>query len=270
MYRTIKLLAVFGAATLLLMPRLFAGLSATLYYQADGQPSGYRDPGSSGGEFSAVLSGNSTLDSYILANYASVAKTTVTSGHTKETAIETFCVETTVTFTPGTTYNAAIGSSVVPGEAPIALGTAWLYMEFATGGLATYGYNYSTSGSARELSADELQDAIWYLQGETPLSSSLYHFNSSDPFLLAAEQFLDGSTGSTALNDIKTAATSGEYGVYALNLSTTDKDGKTVYAQDQLVYCPVPEPATVTAGLLLLLPLAASTFRILRQKRVPG
>ena len=53
----------------------------------------------------------------------------------------------------------------------------------------------------------------------------------------------------------------GAYGVVALNL--TDKQGN--YYQSQLGM--VPEPSTVVAGALLLLPFGVSTVRILRKSR---
>jgi hypothetical protein len=49
--------------------------------------------------------------------------------------------------------------------------------------------------------------------------------------------------------------------VAALNL------GDPGQVQAQLVIVPVPEPTTVIAGVLLLLPFGASTLKILRKKR---
>jgi hypothetical protein len=260
--------------------QVFAGMTVKLYTQTDGQPSGYRDPKSYGGEFAAVLSGTSTYNTEVidnanvLAHYSSKATTTVNG----QSAFETFCIEVNQTFSPGTSYNAQAGSVVVPGGPVnyVTLGTAYLYSQFAQGILS--GYNYSTSGTGRELSSDELQDAIWYLQGEingsgtvtvsgseiSSVNDSLYTFTTSDPFLTLAEQAIFGKTGSTQLTAIQANA-KGAYDVLALNLSSTS-NGKTVYNQDQLVYCPVPEPATFAAGALLLFPLGWSAIRALRKK----
>jgi hypothetical protein len=138
-------------------------------------------------------------------------------------------------------------------------------MEFATGKLASVGadsYTYAT-GSGRETAADELQDAIWYLQGEvTGTIKGTYSFNSStDPFLKLVESEF-GSLANAEKSDL-----SNNYGVMVLNLTSTGQNGQTVYDQDQLVYCPVPEPATVAAGALLLVPLGWSGLRALRNRK---
>jgi hypothetical protein len=252
----------------------FAGLTVTLYTQSDGQPSGYRDPKSYGGEFTAVLSGNTALNTYELANYSSKAEAKLSNG---STGIETFCIEINQVFSPGTSYNAQIENAVVPGgpDSYIALGTAYLYSQFAMGTLSDF--TYSTSGTGRELTSDELQDAIWYLQGEitssgkvsvsgseiSTVNDSLYTFNAlTDPFILLAEEAIEKSTNSAALAAIE-ANGNGAYNVLALDL--TGSKGQT--AQDQLIYCPVPEPATVAAGAILLFPLGFSTIRALRKNK---
>lgn len=271
---------------MLMTSQAFAGLTVKLYDQDDGQPKGYRDPNACGGEFTAVLSGNSALNTCILDNYSQDAKTSINGVE----GIETFCVETAITFLPGAAYDASIGSQIKPNVAPgstsIAVGAAWLYQQFVTGDLSASsegGYEYTTlTASGREKSGDELQDAIWYLEGEITstgrvvsgddvksVNNSTYNFiASTDPFLLAAEEYLDptGKTQAAQLAYVSQAATAGEYGVYALVLSTTS-DGCANYAQDQLVYCPVPEPATFTAGALLMLPLGLSAFRVLRRNQ---
>jgi hypothetical protein len=58
---------------------------------------------------------------------------------------QTFCIETTEFFSPGATYTASTSDNALygghpPGGVPVTLGTAWLYSEFASGGLSTYGY----------------------------------------------------------------------------------------------------------------------------------
>ena len=61
-----------------------------------------------------------------------------------------------------------------------------------------------------------------------------------------------------------TANGNGLDGVVAMNLYT--EPNGTPIAQPQLAQ--VPETTTVVAGLLLLLPLGASTLRIFRQNRL--
>jgi hypothetical protein len=266
MQKTIKLLGAIAVPGLLCTTNLF-GLSTTL----DLSPTGYRDPNSVGGEFTAVLSGDPAESTYILNNYASVAKTS--------SGFETFCVEMNVTFDPGTTYATTISPTMEPGNTALSVGVAWLYMEFASGKLATAGTTYGisganysyTTGTGRETAADELQDAIWYLSGEINSSTSgyvtgsklLYKFTaSSDPYVALVDKIF-GTSGAEA------SATAGEFGVDVLNLSTTTgygADCQTVYAQDQLVYCPVPEASTVMAGALMLLPLGLSAVRSFRKK----
>jgi len=58
-----------------------------------------------------------------------------------------------------------------------------------------------------------------------------------------------------------TVAANGAYGVEDMTL---DNPGQ---AQDQLVIV-VPEAPTVIAGALLLLPFGATTYKILRKKRI--
>ena len=270
MQKTTKLLGAIALPGMLCATNLF-GLSTTL----DLSPSGYRDSQSVGGEFTAILSGDTTESTYILNNYASVAKASISG----QTGFETFCVEMDEGFNPGSTYTANISPNIVPGNTALSVGVAWLYMEFATGKLATAGttygvtganYSYST-GTGRESAADQLQDAIWYLSGEINSgnqgyvnnSKLLYKFSTStDPYLALVDKVF-GTSGAEA------NATADEFGVQVLNLSTTvgyGADCRTVYAQDQLVYCPVPEASTIMAGALMLLPLGIGAVRSFRKK----
>jgi hypothetical protein len=85
---------------------------------------------------------------------------------------ETFCLEYTEHFSPGSSYSyglstAAIsggpGATGTPPRDQISVGTAWLYDQFGHGTLA--GYNY-TPGSSRAASAAALQQTIWWLENE--------------------------------------------------------------------------------------------------------
>jgi hypothetical protein len=272
MQKKTKLLAAVAGPSMLMATGLFAQTNLTVTLDLS---NGYRDPNSYGGEFTAVFSGNNSFSSYVLSHYNSNVRTTVGG----QTGIETFCVEMNQNFSPGTPYSATVGPSIVNGNgsSPLTEGVAWLYMEFVTGGLATAGntyslssadYNYST-GSGRELCADELQDAIWYLQGELGSSGnsqtrdSLYSFSAStDPYVQLVEDRF-GSLGGAEESD--TAPGESNFGVEVLNL-TSQVDGCTAYNQDQLIYCPVPEPATLAAGAMLLVPLGLSGLRALRKK----
>ena len=76
-------------------------------------------------------------------------------------------------FTPGSSYYYGISQGAINGGVsggnpdPISRGTAWLYLQFATGNLQ--GYNYT--GPNGNLSAGALQDTIWWLEGERAESS---------------------------------------------------------------------------------------------------
>jgi len=165
----------------------------------------------------------------VLSNYASTTKD-IGGG----TNFETFCVETQVYFTPkswgGPTYyagisNYAIGGNILTGgNNPLSLGAAWLYYEFATGQLQGFDY----TGSNRQTTSGELQEAIWTLMGQNLDNASL----GTGPFLTEViSQF-----GSVANADM---ASNGSYGVYVLNLYNANGSP----AQNQLVL--TPEPATM-------------------------
>jgi hypothetical protein len=262
MQKKTKILAAMTAPCVLLATNLFAGITTTL----DLSPDGYRDPNSQGGEFTAVVTGGGDY----VANYNSKATAQVDVNGKTVTGFETFCVEISASFQPGNTYETTITPSIVSGPSSstyITVGTAYLYSQFAQGKLS--GYTYSTSGTGRELAADQLQDAIWYLQGEIGsngnglTSDSLYNFSaSSDPFVTLVDNMFGKNTATES--DIQYGNT---FGVLALNLTSTNSQCQTVYNQDQLVYCPVPEPATFAAGAALLLPLGLSALRALRKKK---
>lgn len=155
-----------------------------------------------------------------------------------------FCLNSTVYADTSTTYNYTSSDTVTPansgGPANVTLGTAWLYSEFSSGDLASYGYVYGDPNSA-----NQLQQAFWYLQGSP---------NGVD------NAFVVDAQNAVGVNNA-TNASGGAYGVFALTL-TTDNG----YAQPILGM--VPEPSTVVAGVLLLLPFGVSTVRILRKDKV--
>lgn len=156
-----------------------------------------------------------------------------------------FCLNSTVYANTSTTYDYTSSDTVTPansgGPANITLGTAWLYSEFCSGDLASYGYVYGDANSA-----NQLQQAFWYLQGSPN--------GVANAFVLDAQTAVGGVINATN-------ASGGAYGVFALTLTT----GET-YAQPILGM--VPEPSTVVAGVLLLLPFGVSTVRILRKDKV--
>ena len=108
-----------------------------------------------GGEFNAVSSDFNP----IAMGYA--ASTTYNGG------FETFCIEYSEHFTPGSTYYYGISQGAMNGGVsggnpdPISRGTAWLYLQFATGHLQdTIRLDNSNASAA------DLQAAIWFLEDE--------------------------------------------------------------------------------------------------------
>ncbi len=215
----------------------------------------YNDTSGGGGEFSAVSTGG------FINNYSPLAKYDPTGA--APIGFETFCIEYNEHINYGVTYTATISSGAISGGSGggispitpygsdtidrISKGTAWLYSQFAAGTLA--GYAYNTTLAARQQSSALLQNAIWRLEGE--LVS-----NPVNPFLASAITHFGSLTAAAA-------DANGAYRVVALNLFTTGAHPQ--HAQDQLAI--VPEPTTVIAGALLLLPFGVSTLRFLRRNR---
>jgi hypothetical protein len=182
-----------------------------------------------GGEFTAVTAPN------LASGYASgLVLTPTVKGLT---GFQTFCIQTAVDFTPGTTYNYSTSLASVGSPDAFALkeGTAWLYGEFATGNLGSY-YNYANTGTgpSRLVDAGLLQAAIWALQGGQAYSdgnyASLASTEASNPYYLLAESALGANLEANV-----TAANYAQFGVEVLNLysGSTPSSGP---AQNQLVY----------------------------------
>jgi len=220
-----------GAALAILSTGLAATASAdtvTLYLNGNSdyisQLHGY------GGEFTAVTGDYSTSSNTqtvanlealgYVANTITAASTTY--GNT-EAGFDTFCLQENVSFHTGTQYYYSTSDTLPPA---LTVGAAWLYDEFATGKLSGFAY---TGGSAATDAAD-LQDAIWYLQGETPYNQ--YYGNgtiTTDPYLILAEDEFGNS-----LTKAEAADSLGGYGVEVMNLNT-QSNGKGTAIQDQLI-----------------------------------
>jgi hypothetical protein len=250
--KTIKRLCVLaGLMGILAVPAVQAQMQVTLYQDLNNYSF------SDGGEFYAVANAALLAVNPALAGYAP-ATADLTAGNPN---FQTFCIETGEYFTPGDTYNVTISAEVLydggqfPNGEPITMGTAWLYSQFAAGTLSGYDYAY---GYGRTITAGDLQQAIWYLQGEQP---GLVNVSGADgtAFYNAAVLALGGVA---AVNN----PANGAYGVVALNLWVPNEDGSNgAAAQDQLMVVPepstVPEPSAVSFGLLLLLLLGLSKVR---------
>jgi hypothetical protein len=176
--------------------------------------------------------------------------TTSSTGADLGSFFYTFCLNSGVFVnTPGT-YSYTISDSAIPGGPgnvstpdPISIGTAWLYSQFRAGTLASYSDTAAVNGA--------LQAAIWWLEGEAG--------GVNNSFVALAETAL--SLNDTTIKD----DANGAYDVVALHLK--DSQGKDVQPLLGLVV-PVPEPSTIVAGALLLLPFGVSTLRIMRKNKV--
>lgn len=213
-----------------------------------------------GGEFNvrpADAGGTALIGGAIASGYFLDGNIAGTANGTKMQAdansvvgFQTFCLEYNETISLGGTYNATIataafagggGAAGSPPNDPISIGTAYLYSLFATGALS--GYNY-TNGSGRAASADQLQNAFWYLEEERTLAQ----IGGSNVFVNAAlAQF--GSLANAQANN-------NAYNVRVLNL--TDDSG--ALRQSQLINLP---DGGVT---VMLLSLGLGGLALLRRK----
>jgi len=169
------------------------------------------------------------------------------SGANLGSAFSSFCLNSGVDIGVPGTYNYTVSDDkVLLNNAPISIGTAWLYSQFRAGTLGNgYGDNATENGL--------LQAAIWWLQGQTG--------GDENNFVTAAATAL-------SLSDLAlTGAATGNLldGVVVLNFQNANG----AYVQPLLGWvAPVPEPSTVVAGALLLLPFGVSTLRIMRKNKM--
>src|SRR5580692_6325933 len=182
-----------------------------------------------GGEFNA------------LANASLLAINPTLSGYSAATAdatsFETFCVETMEDFNPGGTYNVDISQSIkfnngqfsAPDGGALTLGAAWLYSQFAAGTLQNYDY----IDGGRQQSAGNLQNALWYLEGEISSPTDALINSGADGTTFYNEAL--AAVGAANINN----ASDGAYGVVVLNMYAPNQDGSDgTPAQDQLMVVP--------------------------------
>jgi hypothetical protein len=189
-----------------------------------GSPFGPYQAGS-GGEFTLNDVNGNPADSWLnLSGY--VAGTTSNFGSI--TSFQTFCIEETEFISGYSIYNAQLNANAMFGSVgspigdPVSAGTGWLYSQFAKGVLGSYAYSGTTAN--RKASADLLQKAIWWLEGEPGVA-----FNAGNVYMAAVVAQFGNSQSAAQANGGAT------YGVYAVNL-WTGIDPNQNRAQDQLYY----------------------------------
>lgn len=224
-----KLCIVLSMAGAMAATNVSASMTATLNEIGIGNATG-------GGVFQAVTSDNGTFD--------------------------TFCISINTEFSPGDLYNYTVSPTIVAYPPPagyppnpptyISYGTAYIYNQFELG-------NSTYAGTLNSATANAVQYTIWYLQGllNGYTDPRGYDYTSEVTAMLSTLETQSGKT----LNQLL-ANGDGVFGVEALDLH----DGT---YQPQLIQVPVPEATSMIAGALLLLPLGASSLRILRRQRIP-
>jgi hypothetical protein len=188
-----------------------------------------------GGEFTLV-SLNAALD---LSHYANGMSKNVFGAPVD--SFQSFCIEGNELIYPyGAIYNEKIDTFAEAGGMSgqdesgrdhVSVGSGWLYSQFALG---TLNYNYVGNRGA---SADLLQKALWWLEGEEGVQ-----YDANNIYMAAVTSKFGSAAGAMA-NGGET------YGVYALNI--WDQNG---LAQSQLIYVPDGGASlTLLGGALMVL-----------------
>jgi hypothetical protein len=250
-----KFYAIIGMAGALMVPSLYANITDNGQFITITATSGGQYEYGNGGEFTAVV------------NSGPLAP----AGST----FQTFCLEVNENISWGDNRdNYIINAGAVRGGGGantidphtgmtmdnISIGTAWLYSQFRAGTLTLDNGGGSYFDGNRQANAGELQQAIWFLEGES---------EGVDNGYVTLAETKTGNTGSLAGVE---ADSHGEFGVVVLNLyngpayQTVSAPNGTQYEVNQDMLAIVPEPSTVISGVLMLLPFGASTLRIMRRK----
>jgi hypothetical protein len=160
---------------------------------------------------------------------------------------QTFCIEGgEYLYGFDNKYDAVISTKAMDGGVtpagqgdPISVGTGWLYSQFAQGTLANFHYQTGRAGSTGS-SADLLQKAIWWLEGEESIS-----YNSGNIFMSSVVNYFGALHNLGVLNTLDKLAQAqafakadggSTYGVYAINMYQSGN-----LRQDGLYYHPVPD-----------------------------
>jgi hypothetical protein len=180
-----------------------------------------------GGEFVVKSDGTAASTAFVDATKAFYSPLAIYQG-----GFETFCIEYNEHFNPGSKYDYQVSPGAIKGgqtvSDPVSVGTAYLYGLFAQGSLG--GYNYASSTSA-----GNLQNTIWFLEGERkglPSGPFVANPGTFDSLLIAEFGTLDAAKLDSATSTSYGIVTAASFGVAALNLG----GAPTWPNQDQLVY----------------------------------
>ncbi len=154
----------------------------------------------------------------------------------------TFCMEKNETVNFNRKYDVIINTAAVSGGVsggnpdPLDPMTAYLYSTFVDGNLA--GYDYYDNGGAQVASANELQEVIWYIEGEwTQLDGQALTWYNDAQTAVAVGGSWYNTWGANSIGDVR-----------ILNLYDEGFAGDASHnRQDQLVRV-VPAPGAVLLG----------------------
>ena len=254
----------------------FAAASASSAFGTTISLSGGAYQNGIGGEFTASVSNlTNDYDTYI-GTYSSLTATNTADTNN----FQTFCIEYNEHFNwAPATYTSVVSSAAIHGGVPfgndpVSVGTGWLYSQFAQGLLKdNLGNNYFTAGN-RKTNAGDLQNAIWWLEGEITTNQS------NNKYIKAAEAALGlgvgstvpvatppgpGSGGTGLAADSLNGHNAAWFGVYALNLGPFDGNPN-VTSQDQLIYKSTGNQIPDGGATLLLLGLSLSGMGALQRR----
>jgi hypothetical protein len=189
---------------------------------------------------------------------------TLASGYEASPSFQTFCIEGSEYIYRNTTYDAALNSKAMyggnyPDGDPISQGTGWLYSQFARASWdATYNLSYNY-GANRSSSADALQKAIWWLEGEEGIG-----YNSGNIYMAAVVAKFGSACGGdlTCAQDKAKSGKASDYGVYAINMWAEGHFGEKDYRRQDGLFFSVPDGGTT----LVLLGGALMGLGALRRK----
>jgi hypothetical protein len=113
-----------------------------------------------------------------------------------------------------------------------------------------------------------INDCLVQLTGEvTVTSGQSFSVAHDDGLTLTIGGILVINAGGPTPPTVTTVTYTGPSGTFAFDLLYAEVDGAPAVLNVDLPLQPVPEPTTMIAGALLLLPFGASTLRILRKSR---